>query len=184
MDDFPLVISPNLVNLNLVLRKATLDDLDLIATLHEATFRSLMEPIVGWSSELQRTHVADELTDAGSFCIVTTTGEQTDVVVGHLLLRDDDSSSSSVSISRIMVQPEWQRRGIGTCVLRHVLQWAHAQQRSVSLTVWRANRAARRLYSELGFVTGERSGFKVSMIAYPQAGTHSDDDDDDDDDDD
>lgn len=59
-------------------------------------------------------------------------------------------------IAAIEVLPHFQRRGIGTAVVRDVLAQAAGQGKPVALRVLKGNIGARNLYQRLGFgVTGE-----------------------------
>lgn len=151
--------------LRVVLRRATSGDADRVVAMHEATFRRMLELRVGWSGALQRAEVCSQLTDAGSLCIELANDDDAaeSRTIGHVLLTGD-GAADVLLLSRIMVAPEWQRRGVGACVIRHVLRRAHALRCAVALTVWRENRAARRLYAALGFVVARRSGFKIAML--------------------
>ena len=75
--------------------------------------------------------------------------------------RDDD-----VYVTRIEVRPDRQGQGIGTTVLRRLLEQGHEAGKAVSLHVFERNPAGE-LYRRLGFtVTGEADG-RVSMRADP-----------------
>ena len=59
-------------------------------------------------------------------------------------------------IASIEVLPRFQRRGIGTAVVRDVLAQAARQGKPVALRVLKGNIGARSLYQRLGFgITGE-----------------------------
>ena len=76
---------------------------------------------------------------------------------GHV---DDDTPSLAVAL-----QPEWRDRGIGTALLRTLLDaLSRDGWRRVSLSVQKANRAAR-LYNRLGFETVEDKGDEAIMLA-------------------
>jgi ribosomal protein S18 acetylase RimI-like enzyme len=55
-----------------------------------------------------------------------------------------------IQLFNLMIAPEFQKRGLGTAVLRHVLNLAQARRLPVRLQVMKVN-PARRLYERLGF---------------------------------
>jgi ribosomal protein S18 acetylase RimI-like enzyme len=55
-----------------------------------------------------------------------------------------------IQLFNLMIAPEFQRRGLGTAVLRHVLNLAQARRLPVRLQVMKVN-PARRLYERMGF---------------------------------
>lgn len=90
--------------------------------------------------------------------------ELEDEEVGVLGLEDRDDE---VYVTRIEVRPDWQNRGIGTAVMRNVLQQARDEDKTVSLHVFEIN-PARRLYRRLGFVTAEQHDDRILMKAIPK----------------
>lgn len=80
---------------------------------------------------------------------IVTQGEE---CVGSLLLA---TSAAEVRLVNIALLPEWQRRGIGTQVLRDLMA-AATPQRPLRLSVGSDNEGALRLYRALGFVVTEQ----------------------------
>src|SRR5437899_4798329 len=74
-------------------------------------------------------------------------------VVGYVRLRQGEGKGSHVGeISIVAVHAEWQRRGIGTQLVKAVLGVAESLAlKRVRLTVHADNRAAIRLYEKFGF---------------------------------
>jgi ribosomal protein S18 acetylase RimI-like enzyme len=66
-------------------------------------------------------------------------------VLGYILVRDD---GYLLDITRLAVDPQQQRSGVGTELLRHVL----AKNRTTVLTVKKSNHRAFQLYTKHGFV--------------------------------
>jgi ribosomal protein S18 acetylase RimI-like enzyme len=186
-------------------RRATSEDLAAVTAIHTSAFRRMVRRRVGWSASAQDADVARTLLSAHSLCIVAAL--QPHIVVGHVLLervvdlggddtgeRGADEHAHELLLSRIMLARRWRNRGIGSAVLRHIIAVVHSRDFTLSLTVWRENRRARRLYHRLGFLLGDRDGHKIVMyLPSPSAAattscstgvTASDDDEGDDDDDD
>jgi len=57
----------------------------------------------------------------------------------------------AVEVSEIQIAPAFQRRGIGTRVLRDTIARSHAQHKKVTLSLGLKNRRAFELYQRLGF---------------------------------
>jgi ribosomal protein S18 acetylase RimI-like enzyme len=61
-------------------------------------------------------------------------------------------------VVNLEILPEYQRKGIGTTVIRQLLAAAQRQSKPVALQVLKSNIPARNLYQRLGFgVTGENA---------------------------
>lgn len=56
-------------------------------------------------------------------------------------------------LANIQIHPKFQNRGLGTAVIRTVLESSRALKLPVRLQVLQVNRAAQQLYLRLGFVT-------------------------------
>lgn len=74
-----------------------------------------------------------------------------------------------VYVTRIEVHPDAQNQGIGTAVLRQILQEAGEVGKAVSLHVFGIN-PARRLYERLGFRPLSGHDGRILMKAIPQRG--------------
>ncbi len=70
-------------------------------------------------------------------------------------------------LAQIFVEPEFQRRGIGSSAIRCVTRQAAAKHVPVTLAVIK-NNPARRLYMRLGFRTTHEDVFKLYMRLDPK----------------
>ncbi|WP_436923584.1 N-acetyltransferase family protein [Halosimplex amylolyticum] len=107
-----------------------------------------------------RPRVRDWLDDClGEGCNFVVAGD--DRVVGHALYTPTDDPEPEFAI---FVHQDYQHRGIGTEVSKHVLAAAVVGDRdALTLVVEPSNRPARRLYDNLGFET-------VEEVSYNQVG--------------
>jgi ribosomal protein S18 acetylase RimI-like enzyme len=124
-------------------------DEEFLYQLHKATMRDYVEETWGrWDEEWQRVYFHEH-----------------QPVQERLILQLDGKDIGVISVQerteelflRILeILPAYQRRGIGSIVVRDLLNRAAAQGKAVALKVLKANRSARSLYQRLGFgVTGE-----------------------------
>jgi GNAT superfamily N-acetyltransferase len=56
-------------------------------------------------------------------------------------------------LTNVYAEPAWRGRGVGTALLRHVLEWARGRDLEL-LVVWPSERS-RTLYARAGFTAGE-----------------------------
>ncbi|QLH79800.1 GNAT family N-acetyltransferase [Halosimplex rubrum] len=97
--------------------------------------------------------VDDCLEDGCNFVV---TGE--DGPVGHALYTPTDAAEPEFAV---FVHQDYQGRGIGTEVSKHVLAAAAVADRdALTLVVEPTNRAARHVYDELGFETESEASFE------------------------
>lgn len=141
------------------LRPITAADEQFLCALYGSTRTEELAP-VPWSEEQKRAfldmqfraqtlHYQKHYGD-GEFLIVENRGEP----IGRLLLH---RSADEIRVIDISLLPEHRGRGIGTSLLRDVLDEAAASNRSVTIHVEHFN-PAKRLYERLGFRSLETNG--------------------------
>jgi len=107
--------------------------------------RSYVEAAFGsWESDVQRRR-SDEAFNRATCSLVMVD----DVRAGMLVVEE---RSSEVFLGKIYLMPEFQNQGVGTVLIRQLIDRANTQQKPLRLRVLRVNSAARRLYERLGLV--------------------------------
>jgi GNAT superfamily N-acetyltransferase len=123
------------------------DDYDFLRALHRATMRPYVEPIWGWDEDVQK-HYFDAHFDPATIEIISVEGQDIGAVT---IERQEDC----LFLSNIHLLPEFQGRGIGTAIIKEMLERAAVVHRPAALRVLK-NNPARRLYERLGFqIAGE-----------------------------
>lgn len=133
----------NGTRVNITLRRAGSADAGFLFALHEATMRTHIERVWGWNEEWQRGHVEMRLAVTMQYLI-----EVDGALAGMIEL---DRSPEAIVVSNIQVLPKLQRRGIGSAVIRLVIEEAEGAGLPVRLQVLDVNPLARVLYERLGF---------------------------------
>jgi len=105
--------------------------------------RAVIEETWGWDDERQQRDFEWRFTGYEVWVI-----ELDDERCGGLMI---EATPESFVIQEIQVTPRFQRRGIGTMIIRSVLTRAAQREVVVALSVVPANPGARRLYERLGF---------------------------------
>ncbi|MGN7778749.1 GNAT family N-acetyltransferase [Mycolicibacterium sp. 22603] len=144
----------------LTFRASTADDLEFFFQLHKATLGPYVDQVWGWDDDVQRAYLFRTI-DFAAAQVIAVDGAD----AGRLDLRDRDGD---VYVGLIEVAPGFQGRGIGTRVLRGVLNDAFAAGRGVCLNVLKVNANAYRLYRRLGFVVIDETDIRRRMQARPQ----------------
>jgi ribosomal protein S18 acetylase RimI-like enzyme len=127
----------------LSLRPATADDVDWLDELHTRCMREHIERRYPFRPEQFRSTF-----DPAINHVIVVDGRE----VG-LVSRWDEVDA--IRVGNLLVEPEHQRRGIGTAVLRAILEEARSRGLGVRLRVLRGNPAIT-LYERLGFVVEEQ----------------------------
>ena len=150
-------------------RAAVVEDFEFIFELHKATLGPYVNQVWGWDDEDQRAYLSRTLDIAATQVIVVD-----GVDAGRLNLAHQEGD---VYVGLIEVAAGFQRRGIGSRILRDVLDDAFGADRGVRLSVLKVNSDAHRLYRRLGFVEVEVEGadadVRVHLRAHPPAYSHS-----------
>ena len=145
------------------LRPATAADVEFCFGLHKLSFHEYVAEIWGWDEEDQRA-IHSRNFKPGLVQIITANG----VDVGRL---DVDDGDEETFILLIELLPSHQGRGIGTQLIRTVLEEARSQGKPVALNVLEVNRRAYALYRRLGFTEARRlvdgPAVRIRMVAGP-----------------
>ena len=141
------------------LRAARRDDEEFLFALHRSAMRDYVEATWGWDEDWQRQHFAATYEPAQHAVIVRLDPVPRDIgrisLMRHwrkILLRDIE-----------LVAAE-RNRGIGTAVIRALLELAKTDGRTVELLVLKCN-PAQRLYARLGFEVIADDGARLTMRA-------------------
>ena len=145
-------------------RPAKNSDRRFFFEVRRAVFRTYVEETSGWDDAEQRT-IADREFDELPIAIVEEDGRS----VGYLRVVHKDEYDF---IDEIAVLPEAQGRGIGSQLLRDVLQSAHERGIPVRLSVFASN-PARALYTRLGFHVTRIDLPRMAMEWRPNDGSPS-----------
>ena len=133
------------------LRPVVESDQAFLYALHRATMREVIEKTWGWDEGWQCSEFERRL-GACATSVIEISGK----AAGGLWL---ESRPDSLHIVELQLLPEMQGKGIGSAVVRHVIQEGARLGLPVTLSVVPANSRANHLY--------ERLGFKVSGVEAP-----------------
>jgi ribosomal protein S18 acetylase RimI-like enzyme len=126
------------------LRPATVDDVDWLYTLHRAALGRYVAETWGWDEDAQAQFFRRQFDPTRRQVIVC---DGCDAGFLDVERRDD-----CVALVNIELAPDWQGRGVGSQIIRGLLEEACWWGVPVRLQVLRVNDRARSLYERLGFV--------------------------------
>jgi ribosomal protein S18 acetylase RimI-like enzyme len=130
------------------LRQCREEDRPFVWEVRRQALREVVAAMWGWDEAAQQAKFEARFTAAGHEVIVCDGAD-----AGLLQVVDE---GTHLVVGKIELLPRFQGQGIGTVLLRRILDGARVRRIAVRLQVLRANTRARRLYERLGFrVTGE-----------------------------
>jgi GNAT superfamily N-acetyltransferase len=140
--------------LNIAFRAACDDDVAFARNLYFQTMRGIIERLFGWDQSREEKNFAgffklDEVR------IITADGQD----VGWI---QEQIFEKSINLGSFYVAPAMQGCGIGTQVLRMLLERATSESKSMTLAVVKIN-PARRFYEKCGFRTTHEDEHKLYM---------------------
>lgn len=127
---------------DVALRAARPDEFDYVFALHKEGLEAYIRRAWSWDEEAQRRDMRARFA-AGGFEIAMRGGGEVGMI--SLSLHPDH-----VYLHHVIVAAAWRGQGIGTALMRIVMQRARAEGAAVRLSVFRGN-PARALYARLGF---------------------------------
>jgi len=141
------------------LRPGRDDDLEVLYRIHRDALGPYVEATWGWDEPSQAGRFRERF-DPETVQVIEVAGD----VVGFLIV---DECEDRLALSTIEIAPAHQRKGIGTSLIRDLLERAARRHVPVDLRVLRCNPAIR-LYARMGFVVVGETGTHVEMRASPE----------------
>jgi ribosomal protein S18 acetylase RimI-like enzyme len=136
------------------LRPGSVHDVDFAFRLYRDTMREYSAAYILWDDAKQEANLAEQLRTS-EVSIITFH----DSDVGWLALEENERA---LFLGHFYIQSRFQRRGIGTELLRRLLAGAAAKRKSIELAVLK-NNPARGLYERFGFVVVGEDAMKYFM---------------------
>ena len=140
--------------MNWSLKQATVGDYDYLWQLHQDTMRIYVEETWGWDESVQHKFFRDKFVPEDYQLLLLD-----DTVVGCLQIR---WHIHELHIENIQIEPAHQGNGLGSVIIRSLLERALEKRRDVSLRVLKCNPALR-LYQRLQFEPTIETDTHVSL---------------------
>ena len=138
------------------LRRATEQDRSFVEAIYFETQRPIIEELFGWrGDEFESANFRNKFYHEQDSSIIIVDGE----AVGWLAVQRD---RKKIHLDGIYLTAFVQNRGIGTSILRLLMEEAKAARLPLILSAAKINRAVK-LYERLGFTTTHSDEFKVLM---------------------
>ena len=128
----------------ITLRPATLADYDFGFYIKKQALGEYIDKTWGWDENEQLEYYKKEFTTDNT-CIIM----HKDQRIGWFVLQRAEKEDY---LHIIYLFPEYQNQGIGTSIIRDVINQAKADGKSVILNVLKVNQRAKALYERLGFL--------------------------------
>jgi GNAT superfamily N-acetyltransferase len=144
---------------NIALRTASNDDVTFARDLYFETMHDIIERLFGWEQIREEKNFA-RFFKLDEVRIITADGQD----VGWI---QEQISEKSINLGSFYIAPTMQGRGVGTQVLRILLERAASESKSMTLAVVKIN-PARQFYEKHGFRITHEDEHKFYMIAVPK----------------
>ena len=147
------------------LRPATAADREFCFQLHKAAMGDYITAIWGWDERRQR-EAHDRGFAPGRWQIITADGTD----IGMLNV---EHRPTEIYLSRIEIHPDYQGHGIGTQLIRALIDQARQRGQDLVLDVLTVNHRAEALYRRLGMTEVARHGdnnIRITMRSARAAG--------------
>jgi GNAT superfamily N-acetyltransferase len=140
--------------MNIALRTACNDDVAFARNLYFETMRKIIERLYGWDQRREEKSF-DRFFKLDEVRIIIADGQD----VGWI---QEQVSERSINLGSFYIAPRMQGRGIGTQVLRMLLDRAASESKAITLAVVKIN-PARQFYEKHGFRTTHEDEHKFYM---------------------
>ncbi|HMQ51901.1 MAG TPA: GNAT family N-acetyltransferase [Anaerolineae bacterium] len=128
---------------DLSLRPAAENDADFLFDVIKASMATYIDQIYGWNDARQYVYFQRSF-DPAEHQIIVYRGQD----IGRWAIRVGETA---VFLANIQLLPAYQGQGLGSILIRALMQAAQEIELDVSLQVLKSNPAALRLYERLGF---------------------------------
>jgi ribosomal protein S18 acetylase RimI-like enzyme len=162
----------NLTDTSLAIRSINENDEEVLFKIYAATRMDELE-VTGWTSKQKEDFIRQQFTAQHSYYQTNYNGayfwviEQNDKPVGRLYLHPN-YEKNSMRIIDIALLPEFRSKGIGSAILKDILNLAEQQGKKVSIHVESFN-PAKSLYERLGFKQRSITNGVYHLMEYKSA---------------
>lgn len=143
---------------NIGLRTARDNDVAFARNLYFETMRGIIERLFGWDQNREEGNFA-RFFKLDEVRIITADGQDVGWIQEQIL-------ETSIHLGSFYVAPSMQGRGIGTQVLRMLLETAARESKNLTLAVVKIN-PAHQFYEKRGFRITHEDKYKFYMSAFP-----------------
>ena len=139
------------------LRKSGESDFEFTFELNKTNMRRYVETLRGWDDDAERDDMRRHF-QPGEDRIIVVDGRD----AGRLVV---ERFPDRINLKVIGILPRYQGRGIGTAIIRDILDEAREAKIPATLMVLNIN-PAKRLYEKLGFATIEEADNRPKSVKY------------------
>lgn len=132
------------------LKQAVFVHKDIIYSIKKSSVFSYVDKIWGWDEEYQQEDFDSDFAHIEQFSII----EINERICGFIQVYEHDDIVELVEIHLI---PEMQGNGIGSDIIKKILERAKSENKTVRLGCFKGNCKATKLYLRLGFVKSEET---------------------------
>ncbi|OFZ58338.1 MAG: hypothetical protein A2381_14440 [Bdellovibrionales bacterium RIFOXYB1_FULL_37_110] len=132
-----------------VVRPAVDQDFQFCLNLHHKAYKVYVSVIWGWDEELQNKMFQDTFVTTGTW--IVSLGEQD---IGYYQLNE---KVDNLHIRNFIIDQNYQGIGIGTSILKDLIETCKTKNQVIKLGVFKMNQRAMKLYRRLGFKVVEES---------------------------
>jgi len=137
-------------------RPATPDDSEFLYNLKKKTLKEYIKQTWGWDEEVQRSYHKKNF-ESKKFQIIQEDGED----IGCISIEEQ---SQKFILSIIEISPDSQNKGIGSKLIRDLIDQGLQKKKTIELQVLKVNQRAFNLYQSLGFALRDENQTHYQMI--------------------
>ncbi len=141
---------------NITLRSGIPEDLEFLFVLKKATLKEYVAQIWGWDDAFQYTR-HQQTVNPELYKIIQISGKD----IGCI---EVDQRSDTLVLSVIEILPIFQNKGIGSKLIKEIIERGKNENKNIMLQVLKVNHKAFNLYKNLGFVTKDETETHYQMV--------------------
>ncbi|MFF5380298.1 GNAT family N-acetyltransferase [Pedobacter suwonensis] len=138
-------------------RNATNADFNLAFQIKKTSIKPYIAQIWGWDDDVQlEFHIKDFNPEKTKIFF-----DESNEAVGLMVTSEDDTN---IYLQSLLLRQNAQGKGLGTKILRELIEQARSRSKQIKLQVFKVNNRAKALYERLGFITIGQTVFHDEMI--------------------
>ncbi len=135
-------------------RQAKREDYEFLWNLHKATMKSYVDETWGWEEEFQKEYFSNQF-DTNNIQLIIVDNS----VIGAIEIQNRESE---LFIANFEIAPHFQDKGIGSTILKRIINTSDSKRKPIKLQVLKVN-PAKQFYKRFGFETVEKTETHLIM---------------------